>query len=484
VSTVLVVTVIGMVVIAAVGFLGRRKPSLDLAEWSLGGRRFGAITMWFLQAGETFTTFTFLGVAGLAFTGGVAASYAIPYIPLACIALYFLGPRVWRLGRRQGYLTQGDFYEKRYGSKTLGTLVAVLGVVFMLPYLQLQITGLGLIVKLVTHNGASSTWGMVVGTALTAAFVLWAGLRGAATSSYLKDVLMMVSVAVIAVAVPLHFTGGLTHAFHKVATMHPSMLTLHAGPNDPVWWVTSMLASFIGVSFLTFPHQWPAMLSAGSERDLRRNWVFLPVYQIALLLPLTMGFVGLLVLPKTTDSNGVLLTLTSQALPGWATGIIAVGGVAAAMVPAAVMVLGMSTLVTRNVVRTGGPRAQFFTNHGTVLVVLGFALVLDLVRPGALASLLLLSYSGLIQFAPGLAAGLRERPLLHSASVISGIVAGEALVIWVTFAHVHIANVNAGIAGLGVNLVVALAVQAAMAVRQGSARTAAPAAEELDSVAA
>lgn len=33
-----------------------------------------------------------------------------------------------------------------------------------------------------------------------------------------------------------------------------------------------------------------------------------------------------------------------------------------------------------------------------------------------------------------------ERPLLHSASVISGIVAGEAQVIWVTFAHVDIAT--------------------------------------------
>jgi SSS family solute:Na+ symporter len=245
-----------------------------------------------------------------------------------------------------------------------------------------------------------------------------------------------------------------------------------------------MLASFIGVSFFTFPHQWPAMLSAGSERDLRRNWVFLPAYQIALLLPMTMGFVGLLVLPKATDSNGVLLTLTSQALPGWATGVIAVGGVAAAMVPAAVMVLGMSTLVARNVVRAGRPRTQFLTNHGTVLLVLGFALVLDLVRPGALANLLLLTYSGLIQFAPGLAAGLRERPLLHSVSVISGIVAGEALVIWVTFAHVDIANVNAGIAGLGANLVVALAVQGAMALRRQAVRTAAPGAEEPDSVAA
>ncbi|MCQ4082382.1 sodium:solute symporter family protein [Streptomyces sp. RB6PN25] len=460
-STVLVVTLVGMAVIAAVGLLGRRRPSADLAQWSVGGRRFGSATMWFLQAGETFTTFTFLGVAGLAFTGGVAATYSIPYVPLAVIVLYFLGPRVWRLGREHGYLTQADFYEQRFGSRALGTLVALLGVIFMLPYLQLQITGLGLIVKLVTGDGASSTLGMVIGTSLTATFVLWAGIRGVAATSYLKDVLMIVAVAVIIVVVPLHFTGGIGHAFTEIAHRHTQLLTVHTGPNDRVWWTTSMLASAIGAGFLTFPHSWPALLSARSERGLRRNWVFLPLYQIALILPMTIGFVAVLALPPNTNANGVLLTLTGRALPGWATGFIAVAGAAAAMVPAAVMVLAMSTLIARNVVRSRSPRLQFLTNHGAVVAILALALVLALVRPNALTDLLLLTYSGLVQFAPGLVAGLARRPLLGRIPVLLGMVVGEAVVVWLTFAHVDVAHINAGIVGLGVNVVVAALVHVA-----------------------
>jgi SSS family solute:Na+ symporter len=188
-SVTLVVSIMGMIVIAAIGFLGRRRPAADLAEWSVAGRHFGAVTMWFLQAGETFTTFTFLGMAGLAFSGGAAASYSLPYVPLACVIYYFIGPRLWRLGREHGYLTQADFFEERYGSRGLGVIIAVFAVVFMLPYLQLQITGLGLIIKLVTHDASSGVWGEIVGTVLTAAFVLWAGIRGTAATSYLKDVL-------------------------------------------------------------------------------------------------------------------------------------------------------------------------------------------------------------------------------------------------------------------------------------------------------
>ncbi len=464
-SVTLVVALVGMIMIAVVGFLGRRRPATNLAEWSVGGRNFGAYTMWFLQAGEIFTTFTFLGMAGLAFSGGAAASYSLPYIPIACVAMYFIGPRLWKLGREHGYLTQADYYEQRYDSKALGAVIAVFAVVFMLPYLQLQIAGLGLIIKLVTHDTTSSIWGEVLGTVLTAAFVLWAGIRGTAATSYLKDVLMLAAVAVVVVAVPIHYTGGLGHAMHTVQTLHPSMLTVHAGPNDKVWWTTSMMASMLGAGFFTFPHTWPAVLSARSARALRRNWVMLPLYQITLLLPIIVGFVGIVALPKKTSANGVLLTLTNGALPGWLVGIIAVGGAAAAMVPASVMVLGMSTMIARNVVRHARPRIQFYTNHGAVLVILGLALVLDLTRPNALANLLLLTYSGLVQFIPGLVAGLGKRPLVGTAAVTTGIIAGEAFVIWVTFWKIGLANVNAGIIALGVNLVVLALVELVVRMR-------------------
>jgi SSS family solute:Na+ symporter len=144
VTATLVVTFVGIALIAAVGFLGRRGAITDVSDWAVGGRSFGALTMWFLQAGEVFTTFTFLAMAGLAFAGGAAALYALPYIPLAYIGLYFLGPVLWRRARERGHVTQADFLADHFGSRGFGVLVAVLGVVFLLPYLQLQITGLGL----------------------------------------------------------------------------------------------------------------------------------------------------------------------------------------------------------------------------------------------------------------------------------------------------------------------------------------------------
>jgi SSS family solute:Na+ symporter len=465
---ILTFTLVGIVLIGVLGFVGRRKPVADLAEWTVGGRRFGALTMWFLQAGEVFTTFTFLGMAGLAFSGGVAAMYALPYVPIAYVVLFFLAKRLWTMGKDRGYLTQGDFLEDRYSSRALGTLSAVLGVVFVLPYLQLQITGLGLIVRLVTGDNASGTLSMVTGSVLIVAFVLWAGLRGVAATSYFKDGIMLVALVVLIIAVPTHFAGGIPAVFHKIEQLHPEKLIVHSGANDHVWFVTSMLVSAIGVGLMTLPHSWPALMSARDPKVLRRNYAWMPVYEMCLLLPMVIGFAAILVVPKGSDPNGVLLSLSKDALPGWVTGVVVVAATATAMVPAAGILIGISSLVARNIVRVRSGRKQFWINHGTVVLASTLALVLGIFRPDLLANLLLLTYSGSVQLAPANLLGFLKRVPVGKGPVFAGLIAGELVVIWLTFVDTHFAGtVNVGLIGLGVNVVV-LALAALVVRRQTS----------------
>jgi hypothetical protein len=52
---------------------GRGRDRKDLAEWSIGGRSLGLVMTLVLMAGETYTTFSYLGAAGWSFTHGVSA---------------------------------------------------------------------------------------------------------------------------------------------------------------------------------------------------------------------------------------------------------------------------------------------------------------------------------------------------------------------------------------------------------------------------
>jgi SSS family solute:Na+ symporter len=453
-TTTLVVSFVGMVLIAAIGFVGRRRPTADLAEWTVAGRRFGAMTMWFLQAGEVFTTFTFLGMAGLAFTGGVAALYSLPYVPLAYAGLYFLAPIIWRRARRRGQLTQADFVEDFYGSKWLGTLVALLGVVFLLPYLQLQITGLGLAVQLATGDTTSGDVSMVIAFLLVVGFVLWAGIRGVASTSYFKDALMLIVLIVLVILIPAHFTGGIGPLFDKVLAHHPGLLSVHSGTYDKSFFFSSLVASTLGVLFMTLPHSWPALLSAGSPRALRRNYVYLPIYSVCLVLPMVIGFTAVVALGSHANSNNSLLTLVNNAWPPWAIGVVVVATAATAMVPAAGLIIGMSTLIARNIVRARTDRGRFGVNQGSVVVVTGLSLVLAIARPDLLAILLLLTYSGLDQLIPAIGLALFARRMVGVYPVMAGLVVGEAVVIWLTFSSFYTGNVNVGLIALIPNIVV------------------------------
>lgn len=454
-NTTLIVTLAGIALIGWFGFLGRRAPVNSLSDWVVGGRKFGVITMWFLQAGEVFTTFTLLGMAGLAFAGGVASFYALPYIPLAYLGLYFLGPIIWRRGRERGHLTQADFIGEFFDSRVLGTVSAVFGVIFLLPYLQLQITGLGLAVQLATGDKSSSKISMVIAFALVVGFVLFAGIHGVARTSYFKDVLMIVALVAIVVVIPLHFAGGIGETFEQVKALDMDLLWIHEGDYNSTWFFTSMLSSMIGVMFLALPHQWPALLSASSSKALRRNYMYLPIYSLCLALPMVIGFVALLVLPATTGSNGVLLTLANMAFPPWFVGVIVVATAATAMVPAAGLIVGMSSLIARNIVRARNERAQFRVNQASVVGVTVVALVLGLTRPDLLANLLLLTYSGLNQLVPGIILALFARRMVTGGWVLAGLLVGEAVVIWLTFAPVAVVgSINVGLIGLIPNVLI------------------------------
>ncbi|MGW2183773.1 sodium:solute symporter family protein [Streptomyces sp. NPDC001732] len=461
-SVTLFVCILGMAAIGALGLLGRRRPAASLEEWSVGGRNFGAFTTWLLQAGEIYTTFTFLGLAGLAFTSGVAVTYALPYLPLAYVGLYAIAPVIWRMGRDRGYLTQGDFFADRYGSQLFGGLTSLLGVVFLLPYLQLQITGLGLVIELATGNEGAGTPAMIAASVLVAAFVLWSGIQGVAKAAYLKDGLMVVALLVLLVMVPAHFNGGIGHLGAQLRDHHSELLSVPAGgAHGQVWFFTAMLTSLFSILFLTMPQSWPALLAAGSERALRQNSIWMPVYSATQAIPMIVGFTALTTLSGVASpaANGVLLQLASGAMPDWLLGVIAVAAAATAMVPAAGIVLGMSTLVARNVLRPRGARAGLMVNHGTVVIAIALALVLAITRPDALANLLLLTYSGLGQMAPAPAAALTRRPLLRAWSAGAGIAAGEAVLIWLTFGSSYHGAISAGLISLAVNVVVAVAVE-------------------------
>src|SRR3954453_22460130 len=135
------------------GFYAGSRHKMDLEQWAVAGRGFGVVFVWLLMAGEVYTTFTFLGASGWAYSRGGPALYILAYMPLAYVLSFFILPPIWEVGSKYRLQTQADFFQLRYGSKALSAFVALVGVVFIIPYLQLQLVGLGIIVEVSSFGG-------------------------------------------------------------------------------------------------------------------------------------------------------------------------------------------------------------------------------------------------------------------------------------------------------------------------------------------
>ncbi len=219
IATILIaLTMLAALVIAVLGGRSRRigHEGAGLESWSVGGRSFGAILVFLLMAGEIYTTFTFLGASGYAYGKGAASYYILCYFPLAYVLSYWLLPAVWRYARERKLVSQASFFAAKYDSRPLGLLVTVVGVVALVPYLVLQLKGLGIIMTTSSYGAVTPELGMVLGALVISAFVIASGIHGPASIALIKDVLILAVVAFLGIYLPVKVSGGVGPMFQAV----------------------------------------------------------------------------------------------------------------------------------------------------------------------------------------------------------------------------------------------------------------------------
>ena len=215
----------------AIGFIAGASRRMDLEQWTVGGRGFGAVLMYLLMAGEVYTTFSFLGASGWAYSRGGPTLYILAYLTLAYVVSFYLLPPLWEIGREHGLQTMSDYFALRYGNKDLAAFVCIVGVVFLVPYVQLQLTGLGIIVSVASFDGISRESAMAASVVLLTAFVFVSGIRAVAWVSVLKDALMVIAAVSIGIGVPYINFGSVGAMFDALIQAKPGHLEKLA-PNN------------------------------------------------------------------------------------------------------------------------------------------------------------------------------------------------------------------------------------------------------------
>jgi solute:Na+ symporter, SSS family len=480
----LVIIALSIVLALGLGLRAKSGREMSLEQWTVGGRGFGTVLVFLLMAGEIYTTFTFLGGSGWAYGRGGPAYYIVCYGTLAYVISYWMLPPIWRYAKKHGLFSQPDFFARKYDSPALGVLVALVGVVALIPYLVLQLKGLGIIVSTTSAGAISPTAAVWIGVVTITAYVMVSGVRGSAWTAAVKDLAILAVVLFMGIYLPLHEYGGYTAMFTAIDAAKPGFLALPAHGQSPVWFASTILLTAVG--FYMWPHTFGSLYTAREEGAFRRNALILPGYQLILVLVFMVGFAAILKVPglKGGDVDLALFQLSLQAFPSWFVGVIGATGVLTALVPGSMILMAGATLIANNLyrpLRPGATDAEISRLAKLMVPVVGLVSVYFTLSGGdTIVQLLLMGYTFVTQLFPSLIMSLARRNWVTRQGAIAGIIVGVAIVAVMTLRGLTIADflpglpvslqdLNVGIVALVLNVAVTAVVSVAT---RGAARPA------------
>ncbi|OZM81138.1 sodium:solute symporter [Pseudonocardia sp. MH-G8] len=448
--------------------LALRGTRMDVQEWSVGGRRFGTWLFWFLLVGETFTTFALLGASQGVFSTGAAGFYVLGTVVLTASVGYFLVPRIWQAGKQRGFVTMGDFFSARFDAPWFGALLTVFGIIALLLYSRVQLTGLALILATLFGLDVPAIAYVAAGGIIVALFVLVGGMRSAAFVAVVKDVLLIVVLLVVAAgAARAVGVAGIADVFDGVRTAHPDAATLPGigggTATNEWWWMSFLLLTPLGAFAL--PHAFQVCFSAKDVRTIRKNQIIQPLYSLFYVLIIIIAMAALLAMPDlpASDANGSLLVFVRENYPDWIIGLLAGTGVLVALVPTAVLMLTASSMFTSNVLGLARPalKSSLTATRVGVLAFTLLAVLFTALRSDTLLTIMTGVYSAVGQLAPALFLSVLWRRVT-AVGLTVGAVAGGLIVALPQLGAVAQAVVPAGtvvgLPALVVNLVLAVAV--------------------------
>lgn len=443
--------------------LNRRKRTNSHSEgeeWGLGGREFGAWVTWFLVGGDFYTAYTVIAVPALVYSTGGFGFFALPYTIIVYPFIFAVMPRLWTIARDGGHATAADIVRARFGSRTLELMVAVSGLVAVLPYIALQLIGIRTVIEALGFTGMLP---LLIAFVSLAAYTWLGGLHAPALTAFIKDVMIYIAVLAAVIIVPIHL-GGYGAMFHSAAGHLPSVPDGHIVAQGQVVPYATLALSSAFAAFL-YPHTLTGILAAKSADTIRQNAVFLPAYTIVLGLIALLGLMAHAAGIVTASSSQVVPQLFLAIFPPWFAGFCFAAIAVGALVPASVMAIGAANLIMHNILPhrsdsvTGSRVAGFAVKVGALgcVIFLNARFAIDLQLLGGVI---------ILQTFPALIMGLLPLRLPAPALVagwVIGSVAGLGLC-WidglkpvhpVTFAGFS-ASVSTGLLALGINIAVTL----------------------------
>ncbi|MEM9304673.1 MAG: PAS-domain containing protein, partial [Pseudomonadota bacterium] len=402
-----------------------------------------------LSLGVYCTSWTFYGAVGTAATGG----FAFLPIYLGPILVFTVGfdflQRVVRISKARNATSIADLLALRYGkSRAVAVLVTLLAVAGGVPYIALQLKAVT--VSMEVLGAAPVTSEPFVALLVAGGLALFAILfgtreldatehhRGMMWAIALESVVKLVAFVAIGIFA-LATLGGLAKTGEVIAesqdlTRRMALLPLPDG------FITSTLLAMAAI--ICLPRQFHvAAVEYRDRRDLRTaRWLF-PLYLVIFsMFVIPIAVAGLSVLPENVSPDTFVLALPAAGDHQVLSLLAFIGGFSAATSMVIVATVALATMVSNDIVlpvllrrRTreradvAGPLLQARRTVIVLIALASWGYFLIGGTSAALASIGLLAFAAVAQFAPALVLGVYWSGATRNGA-LAGLIGGG--VVW------------------------------------------------------
>lgn len=407
ISAILLLTALYFGAILALVVYGRYKetksivPTLD--EFFLAGKNLHPLILAGTFIASYFSTWTVLGLPGQVYAQGVGALYFVFILDIVGVfVLFWIGPKIRNYTRKNKIFSPVEIISKSYNSRTLGLYIAILFAVFLMPYISLQLVGVGSFIE--GYSGGQISYLTGVGSMMfiVLVYLFLGGMRAVAYTDIIQMVAILIGMGFGFFYLLDHYDLSIGPIVGEALNGNPDVLSV---PGPTGLWTVSMLISVglvsVGIHFQ--PHLLTRSMMAKSESDFK---IIIPSILIsrALTSIFTIGFaiIAFRTLGNSLEPNlmmGSIFEVMSQA-GTWGlilSGLMLMGALGAAMSTADSLLISIGQVCTRDIVRPylkTHPKKQVLLSKGVMLFVLLTAFIAGFNPPKIMVDLGVYSGAG------------------------------------------------------------------------------------------
>jgi len=402
----------------------------------------------------------FLGYPAVVFLhGSIKIWVAVGLVIFMYLNWLLIAAKLRTATERYRSFTLPTFFERRFddASGVLRMLSAIVALFFFLLYLAAGLVGLGTLFESVFH--ISYYTGILIGTAITVAYILIGGFFAVAWCNLFQGIFLMVMIVTVPLYA-LHIMGG-ANSIYTQATIQG--ISLHFIPTD----ISSLLlilfniASF-GLGYFGQPHILVNFMSIDNVDNVKNATRVGITWQILVLAAASaIGLIGIGYFQHGINNpEHIFVQMTTDLFPPLLAGFVL----------CAILAAALSTINTQLLVAAGNFAEDIYpkfahrtiTSHHLVNVSRGATVIIALLAMliaynirSTIYDLVLYAWSGLgSAFGPLVIAALYyKQPTRQGA--IAGLITGSCIGLMWPFFNTSIPTL---VPGLGISMVVIIAV--------------------------